>query len=182
MRRGRGNNVKVPFSGHCSFLAISLINLRLRTTNFHRFIHFFSYKMIRLIFNFTPRLLPSGTDVISFYVKSLIHIIANAHRFCSPIALWARMINNPSVSTGPLADLFAHLLAPLTRLLATHYSLHLRAPLRSFALLTRSLHSLPHSWNNESFDGYFVFLSILAHSEVIPMSMVIFSVLSLVPI
>ena len=53
--------------------------------------------------------------------------------------LWSRIIKNLDVSTRPLARPFACLLAPLTRSLAPHCSLHLRAPLRSHA------HSLAHS-------------------------------------
>ena len=46
----------------------------------------------------------------------------------------------PNVSYRPLAQPFAHKLAPLTRSLASHCLFHLRAPLRSFVpLLNRSL-------------------------------------------
>ena len=38
-------------------------------------------------------------------------------------ALWARITKNTDWCTGPLARPFAHLLAPLTRLLAPHCSL-----------------------------------------------------------
>ena len=38
-------------------------------------------------------------------------------------ALWARTTKNTDWSTGPLARPFAHSLAPLTRLLALHFSL-----------------------------------------------------------
>ena len=51
-------------------------------------------------------------------------------------ALWARITMNTDWSTGPLARPFAHSLAPLTRLLAPHYSLRSRAP---FVLLITSL-------------------------------------------
>ena len=44
------------------------------------------------------------------------------------IEQWARIIKNPDYSTGPLARLFAYLLAPLSHLLAPACS---RAPLRS---------------------------------------------------
>ena len=53
---------------------------------------------------------------------------------------------NLDESAGPLARPFARLLAPLSRLLAPHYSLRLRAPLRSF---TRSLRSFPRPWESE---------------------------------
>ena len=46
-------------------------------------------------------------------------------------ALWARIIKNPDVSTGPLAHPFACSLALLTHLLVLHCSLRLRALLRS---------------------------------------------------
>ena len=63
-------------------------------------------------------------------------------------ALWSGSSKNTDVSTGPFVRPIAWLLAPLTRLLALHYSLRLRAALRSTAL-TRSLRSLPHSWESE---------------------------------
>ena len=46
------------------------------------------------------------------------------------ITQWARIIKNPDCSTGPLACPFTHLLAPLIRSLAPHYSLRSCAPLR----------------------------------------------------
>ena len=52
-------------------------------------------------------------------------------------AQWARITKKTDWSTGPLACLFVCSLAPLTCLLAPHYSLCLRAPLRSLALLAR---------------------------------------------
>ena len=66
-------------------------------------------------------------------------------------ALWSRSTTNPDVSTGPLARLFARSLAPLTRLLALHYSLCSRAFVCS---LVRSLYSLPCWWDSEWLDGY----------------------------
>ena len=49
--------------------------------------------------------------------------------------------------TGPLALPFTHLLAPLTHSLTAHYSLHLRAPLRSLVRsLTHFTHSLMGQW------------------------------------
>ena len=56
------------------------------------------------------------------------------------VALWSG--TNKNVSTGPLARPFTCSLAPLTRLLAPHYSLCLRTPLRSLA---RSFAHFAHS-------------------------------------
>ena len=79
--------------------------------------------------------------------------------------LWARSTKNPDKSIGPLARPFAHSLALLTCSLAPHYSLHLRALLRSlirsFAHFT---HSLAHGKVNDLMAIYSVFSSILAHS------------------
>ena len=56
---------------------------------------------------------------------------------------WARTTENPDVSTEPLARPFARALAPLTHSLTLHYSLCLRALLRSLAcLFAHFAHSL----------------------------------------
>ena len=70
--------------------------------------------------------------------------------------LWARSTKNTDWSTGPLTHPFAHSLAPLTCLLAPHYSL------RSLACL---LCSLPSSRDSDWLDRYlFCIFSILALS------------------
>ena len=57
-------------------------------------------------------------------------------------ALWSGTNKDRDVSTGPLTRPFARSLATLTRLLAPHYSLRSRAPLRSLACsLTHFAHS-----------------------------------------
>ena len=84
-------------------------------------------------------------------------------------ALWARITKNTDWSTGPLARPFTCSLAPLTRLLAPHYSLRSRAPLCSLARLHHSLahfahfaHSLARGMIRRLF--ILCFFSILAHS------------------
>ena len=66
------------------------------------------------------------------------------HPFCSlSPSQWGRTTNNRDVSTGPLARLFAHLLAPLTRLLIPDCLLCSRPLLRSLVcLLAHFAHSL----------------------------------------
>ena len=62
---------------------------------------------------------------------------AKASKFTPQICLGQSMkkktliTKNADCSTGPLTRPFARSLAPLTRLLASHYSLRLRTPLRS---------------------------------------------------
>ena len=59
------------------------------------------------------------------------------------VALWSRTIKNPDASTGPLPRPFACSLTLLTRLFASHCSLHLRTPMRSLiCLLAHFTHSL----------------------------------------
>ena len=59
--------------------------------------------------------------------------------------LWSRITKNPDVSTGPHTRPFAHLLAPLTHLLALPCSLCSHALLHSLIhLLAHFAHSLAH--------------------------------------
>ena len=67
--------------------------------------------------------------------------ICGAKKNPSTLALWARMTKNTDWNTGPLAHLFARLLALLTCSLALHCLLCSRAPLRS---LVRSLTPFAH--------------------------------------
>ena len=66
---------------------------------------------------------------------------SESHRHHSP--LWSRITKNADVSTGPLAHLFARLLAPLASLM------------RSAALTCLLAHSLLTSWGSEWLDSYF---------------------------
>ena len=77
-------------------------------------------------------------------------------------SLWARIVKNPDCSTGPLARLFTHSLAPLTWLFALHYSLRSRAPLRSLTSLTPSL---VRQWMIRWL-SILCFFSVLAHSGI----------------
>ena len=83
------------------------------------------------------------------------------------VTLWSKTTKNTDWSTGSLARPFAHSLTPLTRLLAPESSLHSHPPLcslvrslahlaHSLTLLTRSLRSLPRSWDIDLSDGYFI--------------------------
>ena len=60
------------------------------------------------------------------------------------IARWFRTAKNRDVGNGPLAPELARSLAPLTHLVAPHFSLRSRAPLRSFVYSLA--HLLPSSW------------------------------------
>ena len=82
-------------------------------------------------------------------------------------ALWSGTNKNRDVSTGPLARPFARSLAPLTRLLASDYSLRSRPLLRSrVRSLAHFAHSLARGTVNDWMVIYSVFFSILAHSAV----------------
>ena len=65
-------------------------------------------------------------------------------------AQWFRRAKNRDASTGPPAHSFACSLPLLTRSLALHCLLRLRAPLRTFA--RSPTHSLPSSWESEWLD------------------------------
>ena len=77
----------------------------------------------------------------SFSPETRVYFLDHSSQVLS-LALWARSTKNSDCSTGPLAPPFAHSLAPLTSLLAPHYSLRSRASLRSLA---RSLAHFAHS-------------------------------------
>ena len=62
------------------------------------------------------------------------HAYFNCHPYFN-FPLWSRFIENKDWNTGPLARPFVRSLAPLTRLLAPHCSLCLRAPLCSLVCL-----------------------------------------------
>ena len=76
-------------------------------------------------------------------------------------ALWARTTKNTDWCTGPLACPFARSLAPLTHLLALHYSL--RSLVR---LLAHFAHSLTRGTVNYWLAILSVFFSIFDHSAV----------------
>ena len=77
----------------------------------------------------------------SFFPSSFLPSSLEAPDFC--VSMWARITKNTDWSTGPLARPFARSLTPLTRTFAPHYSLCLRAPLRSLPCsLTHFAHSI----------------------------------------
>ena len=91
-------------------------------------------------------------------------------------ALWARITKNPDCSTGPLARPFAHLLAPLTHLLALPCSLCSHAPLHSLIhLLAHFAHSLAHGKviDQMTIHSVFFLFSTIAEGQFLKLSYVI---------
>ena len=77
----------------------------------------------------------------SLFNTAFISARLNNHSCFTP--LWSRTAKNPDENTGPLARLFAHSLALLTRLLALPCSLRSHALLRSLIrVLAHFAHSL----------------------------------------
>ena len=68
--------------------------------------------------------------------------------------LWARKIEKPDCSTGPLARPFACSLAPLTHWACSALSVLLARSAALTRSLAGSLRSLPRSWDSDWLDGY----------------------------
>ena len=73
-------------------------------------------------------------DAVIFLIGIIVANVPEGNLVIDNVTLWSGTNKNRDVSPGPLARPFARSLAPLTRLLAAHYSLRSRAPLRSTAL------------------------------------------------
>ena len=102
-----------------------------------------------------------------YYARHYAHLIFHFTSFA--FTLWSRTAKIPDVSTWPLACLFAHSLAPLTRLLAPLTCLLARhCLLCSCSPLTRSLTcSLTHSRAHGEVNGWLSMLCscfVLDHS------------------